>query len=216
MHESRGLITRLLLAIGALASLAIIGAFLGEYVTERRAAARLMPGQTFARVADETIRYRLRGTEHPRRTMPRARRLSSQVARKCPLIAYSPSPEPVLECPAGANAAPMPRLLKAKPQKHARIDQFECNRVSGNSAAMDEPAIYAGLTNVFQDVFDDDIELRPDLAAKDVDGWDSLTHIRLMLTVEKAFKVKFSTSEIGALKNVGDLVRLIGKRTQQS
>jgi acyl carrier protein len=81
---------------------------------------------------------------------------------------------------------------------------------------MDDPAIYVGLKQVFQDVFDDEIELRPELAAKDVDGWDSLTHIRLMLTVEKAFKVKFSTSEIGALKNVGDLVRLIGKRTQQT
>jgi acyl carrier protein len=42
-----------------------------------------------------------------------------------------------------------------------------------------------------------------------VDGWDSLTHIRLMLTVEKAFKIKFSTSEIGQLENVGDLVALI-------
>jgi acyl carrier protein len=81
---------------------------------------------------------------------------------------------------------------------------------------MDDREIYAGLTKVFQDVFDDDVELRPDLAAKDVEGWDSLTHIRLMLTVEKAFKVKFSTSEIGALKNVGDLVRLLAKRTQQT
>jgi acyl carrier protein len=42
-----------------------------------------------------------------------------------------------------------------------------------------------------------------------VDGWDSLTHIRLMLTVEKAFNIKFSVSEIGKLENVGDLVTLI-------
>jgi acyl carrier protein len=78
---------------------------------------------------------------------------------------------------------------------------------------MDDPQIYAKLTQVFQDVFDDDsIELTPELSAKDVDGWDSLTHIRLILTVEKAFKAKFSTSEIGKLANVGDLATLIKSR----
>jgi acyl carrier protein len=46
-----------------------------------------------------------------------------------------------------------------------------------------------------------------------VDGWDSLTHIRLILTVEKAFRVKFSTSEIGKMETVGDLVKLIKART---
>ncbi len=75
---------------------------------------------------------------------------------------------------------------------------------------MDEPQIYARLAEIFQDVFDDDsITVTPALSAADVDGWDSLTHIRLILTVEKAFKAKFSTSEIGKLKNVGDLVNLI-------
>jgi acyl carrier protein len=75
---------------------------------------------------------------------------------------------------------------------------------------MDESQIYSRLAEIFEDVFDDDtIELTPELSAKDVDGWDSLTHIRLLLTIEKAFKVKFSTSEIGKLENVGDLVSLI-------
>lgn len=75
---------------------------------------------------------------------------------------------------------------------------------------MDEPQIYAQLTTVFQDVFDDDsLEVTPGLSAKDVDGWDSLTHIRLLLSVEKKFNVKFTTSEIGRLENVGDLVTLI-------
>lgn len=78
---------------------------------------------------------------------------------------------------------------------------------------MDEPTIYARLAEIFQDVFDEDsIELTPELSAKDVDGWDSLTHIRLILTIEKAFKIKFSTSEIGKLENVGDLVALIKAR----
>jgi acyl carrier protein len=78
---------------------------------------------------------------------------------------------------------------------------------------MDEPQIYARLTEVFQDVFDEDsIQLTSELSAKDVDGWDSLAHIRLILTIEKAFKIKFSTSEIGKLENVGDLVTMIKAR----
>jgi acyl carrier protein len=79
--------------------------------------------------------------------------------------------------------------------------------------AMDEPQVYARLAEIFEDVFDDDsIKLTPDLSAKDVDGWDSLTHIRLILTIEKTFKIKFSTSEIGKLERVGDLVALIEAR----
>ena len=75
---------------------------------------------------------------------------------------------------------------------------------------MQDTEIYSKLTDVFHDVFDDDtIVVTPELAAKDVDGWDSMTHIRLILSVERAFKVKFTTSEIGALKKVDDLATLI-------
>jgi acyl carrier protein len=78
---------------------------------------------------------------------------------------------------------------------------------------MDETHIYDRLTDVFEEVFDDDaIEVTPTLSAKDVDGWDSLTHVRLMLTVERAFQIKLTTSEIGHLENVGDLVKLIRSR----
>jgi acyl carrier protein len=78
---------------------------------------------------------------------------------------------------------------------------------------MDDQQIYAELTGVFQDVFDEDaIDITPELSAKDVDGWDSLTHIRLILTIEKTFKIKFTTSEIGKLENVGELVALIKAR----
>jgi len=82
---------------------------------------------------------------------------------------------------------------------------------------VDETQIYARLTGIFEDVFDDDsFVVGPELSAKDVDGWDSLTHIRLILTVEKAFNLKLSTSEIGKLENVGDLVKLIKARSQAS
>jgi acyl carrier protein len=79
---------------------------------------------------------------------------------------------------------------------------------------MDESDIYAQLTEIIRDFFDDDsITATPNLSAKEVDGWDSLTHIRLMLAVEKAFKVKFSTSEIGRMETVGDLVTIIKARS---
>jgi pimeloyl-ACP methyl ester carboxylesterase len=91
-------VTRLLLAICAAASLVIIAAFLLEYVLEQRAAARLMQGQTFARVADATIRYRLRGTEHPGAlivfltglagTLEQEDALQKQVSSAVPSLAY--------------------------------------------------------------------------------------------------------------------------------
>ena len=52
------------------------------------------------------------------------------------------------------------------------------------------------LDSVFQDVLDDeDIKLTPSTTAADVDGWDSLNHVRLMVSVENAFKVKFNAAE---------------------
>jgi acyl carrier protein len=85
--------------------------------------------------------------------------------------------------------------------------------ISWRVSKMDEPEIFSRLQRIFEDVFDEDsIDVSPELSAKDVDGWDSLTHIRLILTIEKAFRIKFSTSEIGTLENVGDLVTLIKAR----
>ncbi len=78
---------------------------------------------------------------------------------------------------------------------------------------MDDAQIYARLNEIFEDVFDDDtIQLTPETTAKDVDGWDSLTHMRLILSVERAYKTKFSTAEIGKLNTVADLVALIRSR----
>jgi acyl carrier protein len=46
-----------------------------------------------------------------------------------------------------------------------------------------------------------------------VDGWDSLAHIRLLLTIERKFQIKFSAPEVGGLQTVGDLVSLIERKT---
>lgn len=75
---------------------------------------------------------------------------------------------------------------------------------------MDATQIYEKLTLIFHDVFDDDsLAIVPELTADEVDDWDSLSHIRLVLSVERAFDLKFSASEIGGLKNVGEFVNLI-------
>lgn len=73
-----------------------------------------------------------------------------------------------------------------------------------------EAEIYDKMTAVLRDVFDDDkVVATPELTAKQVEGWDSLAHIRVVLSVEKTFGVKFSASEVGKLKNVGEFVALI-------
>ncbi len=79
---------------------------------------------------------------------------------------------------------------------------------------MSTDSIYAKLTVIFHDVFDDEgIVVTPELAADDVDEWDSLSHIRLVLAIEKAFGLKFSAGEVGRLKNVGEFVALIQSKS---
>ena len=69
------------------------------------------------------------------------------------------------------------------------------------------------LQPIFHQVFDDDsIVLTVTTSANDIEAWDSLSHMNLILAVEMAFKVKFALGELQKLKNVGDLVSLIEKR----
>lgn len=73
--------------------------------------------------------------------------------------------------------------------------------------------VLSRLKQVFQDVFDDDeLTITPETTAQHVEGWDSLMHVTLMVNVEKAFGIRFSSSEVAALKNVGQLVELIERR----
>ncbi len=75
--------------------------------------------------------------------------------------------------------------------------------------------IYTRLSKVFHDVFDDDkIVVTPQLTASDVREWDSLSHVRLILAVQKAFGVKFSAAQTSGMKNVGELAELIRKKVK--
>lgn len=75
---------------------------------------------------------------------------------------------------------------------------------------MSRENIYAQLIPIFQDIFDDDdIKIEDSTTAKDIDGWDSLNHINLVLGAEQEFGIKFKTSEVSKLQNVGEFVDLI-------
>ncbi|HEX4798231.1 MAG TPA: acyl carrier protein [Burkholderiales bacterium] len=73
-----------------------------------------------------------------------------------------------------------------------------------------EDGMLARLTEVFRDVFaDDSLMLSRETTAMDIDGWDSLAHITLMLSVQRAFHVRLSASETSQLQNVGALIELL-------
>ena len=83
---------------------------------------------------------------------------------------------------------------------------------------MGEAEIRGRLTNIFREVFDDmSIEIRDDMTAKDIEEWDSLNHINLIVAVEGSFNIKFTTKEVSNLANVGEFIALIaGKLSRLS
>jgi acyl carrier protein len=68
--------------------------------------------------------------------------------------------------------------------------------------------IHSQLTTIFRDVFDDP-DLTPNRAMTADDVSECLSHVRLMLTIERVFRIKFTASQVGNLKNVGDLMDLL-------
>ena len=78
---------------------------------------------------------------------------------------------------------------------------------------MQQHDIYARLTPLFHDLFDDDaLVLTPGLTAADVAEWDSFNHINLIVATESAFGIKFQTAELESVQTVGHLVDLIEKK----
>ena len=75
---------------------------------------------------------------------------------------------------------------------------------------MDTNQVLQKVQEIFRDVLDnDDIVLNENTVAKDVEEWDSLSHIQLVVALEKHFGVKFTTGEISSWKNVGDMLKAI-------
>jgi acyl carrier protein len=79
---------------------------------------------------------------------------------------------------------------------------------------MTQADVIAKLQTIFDDVFLEPVTVTPALTAKDVPEWDSLTHISLLLAVEKGFGIRFHVGEVERVKNVGEFADLIAKRMQ--
>ncbi|RDY31709.1 acyl carrier protein [Lachnotalea glycerini] len=75
---------------------------------------------------------------------------------------------------------------------------------------MKREELYKRLNGVFQEVFDDEkILVNDKTTADDIEDWDSLEHINLVVAVEKEFGIKFNMGEVTTMKNVGEMVDII-------
>jgi acyl carrier protein len=78
---------------------------------------------------------------------------------------------------------------------------------------MERKEIFEKLNEIFIDVLDlDECELTDETSANDIEEWDSLSHIQLIVAIEKAFKIKFTSLEIMRWKNVGEMVDSISEK----
>lgn len=78
---------------------------------------------------------------------------------------------------------------------------------------MTREEVFGKLHEVFWDIFDDeDIRIGEETTANDIEDWDSLEHINLVVAVEKKFNIKFNMGEVNSMKNVGEMVDIILKR----
>ena len=71
---------------------------------------------------------------------------------------------------------------------------------------MERNKILKNINQNFIDVLEDEIEISEETSAADIEGWDSLTHIILIVETEKKFNVKFNSKEISNWKNVGEMI----------
>ena len=79
---------------------------------------------------------------------------------------------------------------------------------------MNQTEVIERLQPVFDTVFIQTIPLSSGLSANDVQEWDSLTHVSLILAVERAFDIRFRVGEVEMTRNVGELADLIAKRSK--
>jgi acyl carrier protein len=77
---------------------------------------------------------------------------------------------------------------------------------------MQQTEVIARLQSIFDDLFLEPVHLTPATSAADVPEWDSLTHISLVLAVEKAFALRFRVGEVENTKNIGEFADLIARR----
>ncbi len=70
--------------------------------------------------------------------------------------------------------------------------------------------VFERLTGVFREVFEDDgLAVSPASSPRDIEGWDSLRHVSLVVAVENEFGITLRSSEVGSFKTVGELAALV-------
>ena len=75
---------------------------------------------------------------------------------------------------------------------------------------MTNEEIFKQLTEIFRDIFDNNsLNINRETTAADVEDWDSLAQISLLVAIEKEFKIRLSLDEVKSLKNVGDMLDVI-------
>lgn len=80
---------------------------------------------------------------------------------------------------------------------------------------MERPDIVTKLTTIFRKVFNNhSLSISDELTAKDVENWDSLTHMILITEIEGEFAIKFRLKELNKMKNVGDMIDIITSKIQ--
>lgn len=79
---------------------------------------------------------------------------------------------------------------------------------------MERKEIFSTLNNIFMDVLDldEDIVLTDETSANDIEEWDSLSHIQLIVAIEKRFNIKFTSLEIMKWRNVGEMVNSLEEK----
>ena len=81
---------------------------------------------------------------------------------------------------------------------------------------MNRTEVIAKLQTIFDAIFLEPVVVTPELGAKDVPEWDSLVHISLLVSVEKAFSIRFRVGEAEAAQNIGEFADLILKRMKEA
>ncbi len=77
----------------------------------------------------------------------------------------------------------------------------------------DASAIIRDLNPIFVDVLDSPgLQLTPESSGTNVEGWDSLAHINLVIAIERRYKIRFALGELQDLKNVGEMAQLIRRK----
>jgi acyl carrier protein len=82
---------------------------------------------------------------------------------------------------------------------------------------MERKELLAEINKVFVDILDNDlIVLSEETSADDIEEWDSLTHVQLVVAVEKHFKIRFTSREIQSWKNIGEMIQSVESKLKQA